>query len=257
MQDVSTAITSNLFSYYDLFAMGSGESGFKTNHLVAFTFEQNMAFLNVAVFSGEIKNLETEFNHAKHFFKNHGISEFTFWCNGPRLQDMQNPHSLLGEYKESLTGMALDCSDQQFDLSLNCKLDFEIVDSKKSLERWSKETLLAYELPAHIAKDCVRMYWPGAKTGELIHVLGKFNGDVVAVAQIFISNGVAGLYWIATMPNKRRNGFGTEITEKCHQIARNRGCQTVVLHSTDSGFPLYKALGYKEFLRLGNWMCAC
>ena len=76
-------------------------------------------------------------------------------------------------------------------------------------------------------------------------------GHPVATAATVVSDGVIGLYNVATMPEERGRGYAEAITR--HAIAsasRDSGLSRVILQSTSLGERLYKRLGFREVSRV-------
>jgi ribosomal protein S18 acetylase RimI-like enzyme len=82
-----------------------------------------------------------------------------------------------------------------------------------------------------------------------IHYLASFEGNPVATASTLFANGVAGIYTVSTMENARRRGIGTAITLNALIQARRRGYQIAVLSSSDSGYQIYRRLGFYEYYK--------
>ena len=81
--------------------------------------------------------------------------------------------------------------------------------------------------------------------------VGYHDGRPVATAATVVSDGVIGLYNVATMPCDRGRGYGEAITR--HAIAdasRRSGLRRVILQSTAQGERLYKRLGFREVSRV-------
>lgn len=82
-----------------------------------------------------------------------------------------------------------------------------------------------------------------------IVVLGYLEQRPVAAAIAILSNGIAGLYWVVTLPEARGRGLG----EACTRLAGNRafelGARCVVLQASDQGEPIYRRMGYREITR--------
>jgi GNAT superfamily N-acetyltransferase len=75
-------------------------------------------------------------------------------------------------------------------------------------------------------------------------VTGWWEDRPVATAMVCVGTGVAGLSNIATISSHRRRGLGAAVTSRGLELARDAGYRTAVLTSTDSGRPLYEALGF-------------
>jgi hypothetical protein len=86
------------------------------------------------------------------------------------------------------------------------------------------------------------------------HYLGLLNGTPVATTTIFLTQGVAGVYFVMTVPEARRRGIGAAIT-----YASLHGAEAVaeygVLGSSAAGRPVYAALGFREYctIELYEW----
>jgi ribosomal protein S18 acetylase RimI-like enzyme len=73
----------------------------------------------------------------------------------------------------------------------------------------------------------------------------------VATAATVVSDGVIGLYNVATVPDERGRGYAEAVTR--HAIAdasRQSGLGRVILQSTAQGERLYKRLGFREVSRV-------
>jgi hypothetical protein len=81
--------------------------------------------------------------------------------------------------------------------------------------------------------------------------VGYCGEQPVSTAATVVSNGVIGLYNVATLPGERGRGFAETITR--HAIAEaslESGFKRVILQSTVHGERLYKRLGFREVSRV-------
>ncbi len=82
-----------------------------------------------------------------------------------------------------------------------------------------------------------------------IAVLGYLEEKPVSAAIAILSNGIAGLYWVVTLPEARGRGLG----EACTRLAGNRalelGARCAVLQASEQGEPIYRRMGYREMTR--------
>ncbi|NUR95132.1 MAG: GNAT family N-acetyltransferase [Kribbellaceae bacterium] len=76
------------------------------------------------------------------------------------------------------------------------------------------------------------------------HYLGWLDGTPVGTATVFLGAGVAGLYFVMTVPPMRRRGIGAAIT---YGVLRDAGPEYAVLGSSAAGRPVYEALGFREY----------
>jgi ribosomal protein S18 acetylase RimI-like enzyme len=77
--------------------------------------------------------------------------------------------------------------------------------------------------------------------------LAYVQGKPVASSMLFRAAGVAGLYFIGTLPDFRRQGIGTAITRYTLQQAQQMGANLAVLQATVMGAPIYRALGFTAY----------
>ncbi len=71
------------------------------------------------------------------------------------------------------------------------------------------------------------------------------RGEPVATAATVASNGVVGIYNVATLPDRRRQGFGEGLMRFALERAREEsGIERTILQSTANGLRLYERMGY-------------
>ena len=102
----------------------------------------------------------------------------------------------------------------------------------------------AFEIPHSVSAAIYgpERAWNGAFQGYVGYVRGKPVTTSAAVA----SNGVIGLYSVATLPQHRRRGFAEAIMRQVIQeSSRRTGIKRTVLQATPSGIGLYEAMGYR------------
>lgn len=78
------------------------------------------------------------------------------------------------------------------------------------------------------------------------HYLGWLDGKPVATTTIYLAAGVAGVYFVMTVPEARRRGIGAAITHAALQEARAKGSEYGVLGSSQAGRSVYAGLGFRE-----------
>lgn len=83
------------------------------------------------------------------------------------------------------------------------------------------------------------------------HYLGRLEGEPVATTTLVVAAGVAGIYWVATVPQARRRGVAAALVSAALQDARAAGYRFAVLHSTQMGQNVYRQLGFEPLCTLG------
>jgi ribosomal protein S18 acetylase RimI-like enzyme len=82
------------------------------------------------------------------------------------------------------------------------------------------------------------------------HVLiGRLEGRNVTTGMAFDHDGDCGIYNVGTLAHARRRGLGTALTALLVHDARERGCRTATLQSTEMAESVYAAVGFRDLGR--------
>jgi GNAT superfamily N-acetyltransferase len=86
------------------------------------------------------------------------------------------------------------------------------------------------------------------------HYVGWLDGSPVGTATVFLGAGVAGVYFVMTVPEARRRGIGAAITYGA-LCAAGEVAEYGVLGSSEAGRPVYERLGFREYctIELYEW----
>jgi len=85
---------------------------------------------------------------------------------------------------------------------------------------------------------------------------GTLNGRLVATAQMYLGAGVAGLYYMSTASDVRRQGIGAAMLRTSLSEVYAMGCHIGVLASSPDGYDFYRSMGYREYCKLQTYSLA-
>jgi GNAT superfamily N-acetyltransferase len=78
------------------------------------------------------------------------------------------------------------------------------------------------------------------------HYLGRIDGEPVATTTVYLGAGMAGVYFVMTVPEARRRGIGAAITDGALREAEGIA-EYAVLGSSPAGRSVYAGLGFREY----------
>ncbi|HTG47036.1 MAG TPA: GNAT family N-acetyltransferase [Actinomycetota bacterium] len=82
------------------------------------------------------------------------------------------------------------------------------------------------------------------------------HGEPVGTSIAVRTGDVAGIYGVGTSEAARRRGVGTAATWAAVRAGLEWGCGTIVLQSSEMGFPVYDAMGFRTLLRYVTYVPA-
>lgn len=122
------------------------------------------------------------------------------------------------------------------------------VGSGPESDAWANAFTDGYELPRRIGDFFAPniVHATTALDEPLQFFAVRKNGRIVCTSLLYLANGVAGLYCVATIPEERKRGLAAHITAEPLRMARQLGYRVGVLQSSHAGHNVYKRLGFKD-----------
>jgi GNAT superfamily N-acetyltransferase len=87
-----------------------------------------------------------------------------------------------------------------------------------------------------------------------VSYLGWVRGKAVATSGCFISDGVAGIFAVSTIPTARGRGYGEAMTWAAIRDARSKRCDLFSLQASPMGFPVYYRMGFRRIYDVEEWV---
>jgi GNAT superfamily N-acetyltransferase len=153
-------------------------------------------------------------------------------------------------YHEDLLGMAADLLALSEALASTADLAIEVVRDERALEQWVRVALIGFDIPDTGENVCFDLFAGLGFDMPLLNYVGLLDGEPVATSQLFLAAGVAGIYYVATIPEARRQGIGTAMTLAPLREARAMGYRIGILQSSEMGLGVYSRLGFEEYCKL-------
>jgi GNAT superfamily N-acetyltransferase len=150
-------------------------------------------------------------------------------------------------------GMAADLHQLNEDIAYPAQLRVERVREDEQLDIWGRTLSQGFgegEREANWVRDVYRKIGLGDDV-PFRHYTGWMDGKAIATTTLFLGAGVAGIYFVMTVPEARRQGIGAAITLAALRDAREMGYHVGVLGSSEAGFPVYQRLGFQEYCQIG------
>jgi ribosomal protein S18 acetylase RimI-like enzyme len=245
---VVQALEANLFSYFTNFGRTPLGEVHESSNLLYFSTGINSLFHN-GVFRARLQELEVERANAEviEYFAAKQVP-FCWWTS-----DSTQPDNL-GKYLEAqglqnigdFPGMAIDLSNLG---SRECPKDLEIIRVKDqtNLKSWLKIAAIAFNIPVELIEEILPLESSlGFQGDQYIRYLALWQKMPVAISALYLDAGVAGIYFVATLPEARGKGIGTQVTKTALKDAQNLGYRVATLQASAMGKNVYQQLGFQE-----------
>ena len=85
--------------------------------------------------------------------------------------------------------------------------------------------------------------------------VGYLSGKPVSTSMLFVSEGVAGIYWVATETSMRKQGLGEALTYHASQEGLKSVERYCVLQASKAGESVYQKMGYQTIYHYNKYLC--
>jgi len=113
---------------------------------------------------------------------------------------------------------------------------------------WADALAVGYGLPLNLARmmSPERLGADMAPDASLQFFAIRRNGKAVATSMLYLADGLAGIYCVATREEERGKGFGAYVTAESLRAAQKLGYRVGVLQSSPAGHSVYRGLGFVD-----------
>jgi GNAT superfamily N-acetyltransferase len=84
---------------------------------------------------------------------------------------------------------------------------------------------------------------------HIVSYLAELDGRPAAGAMVVVTHGVAGIYWVGTIPDARGHGLAELCTRAAGNAGFDCGARIAALQASTMGEPIYRRMGYVEVTR--------
>jgi len=179
------------------------------------------------------------------------------WRTGPSTRPKNLEEHLIREgfvKKWETAGMGMELSDSPSNVETPPGLEIENVSNDLALREWAwVVTLGLFNHPESEADHFYELMHSAKICGRLDFFLGRYEGRPATSSASFLSDGVAGIYFVATLPEFRRKGLGRSITLAPLRKARDIGAHGAILQASALGEPVYRRLGFQRYSTMGQF----
>ena len=125
---------------------------------------------------------------------------------------------------------------------------WERIDAGEAAREWAHALAIGYDIPHGLA----RMLSPEALGADMaddavVQFFGiRHAGRLVCTSMLYLADGVAGIYCVATLSEARGRGLGAHATAQPLRIAHGLGYRVGVLQSSEDGHRVYRRLGFED-----------
>ena len=191
-------------------------------------------------------NVVKRIDHVIEKFKEHQLP-FSWWVSESdtplHLEKMLSRHGLV--FKEKDVGMLLDLTN--FHSKSVTNLDFRHVQSSDALKDFGNIIQAIGGHPESYDRIYKHIPLPLLKNDSLLEMhIGYSQGKPTVTGVLVLGGNIAGIYYVATLPDQRGKGYGTAMMEHLLSRAKQKGYYLAGLEASSEGESLYKRLGFKE-----------
>ncbi len=176
------------------------------------------------------------------------------WWISPRSAPTDLPERLLRlkfEHVLDSSAMARVIEPGPLKIDINKNLVIREITISYDLDIYIKILKQSFQLPLYCVEALIDLFYYDYVSNRPVfrHFIGIMDDSPVAITSLFMAAGVAGIYFVGTVPSFRRRGIGTTMTAHCMNKAAETGIHIAVLRASRMGVPVYRHLGFEEYFR--------
>lgn len=152
------------------------------------------------------------------------------------------------------TEMAIDMSLLGGELPTCHGLRIVPVEDERTLRQWIRVASIGFRISEKFEKVWCDFFADAIFNPQFRTYLALLNGRPVGTSQLFLSEGVAGIYNVTCIPEARGQGIGSAVTLAPLLEAREMGYRIGILQASKRGYSVYRRLGFQDFGNLSLYL---
>jgi GNAT superfamily N-acetyltransferase len=251
------AIKANLFEYYDYLGRSPKAELIESRELKLLITGIPHPFLNNVLRTQLMSsNVDARIEEVLGYFHSKGIPDFSWWVEPDSQPPDLNRHLISHglAFEDDEPGMACNLFKMNEGVTTSPELTIEYVQDPATLKQWVQVAISGFGFPENLAQPCFNLFTSLGFDLPLRLYIGFLNRVPVVCSQLFLGAGVAGIYWVATVPEARRQGLGAAITLAPLREARDMGYTLGILHSSEMGYRVYQGIGFQKLCKMNHFV---
>ena len=155
---------------------------------------------------------------------------------------------------EFATEMAVNLSLLPDGLPTHAALRIVPVDGERVLKQWIHVASIGFRIDERFEKIWLDFFADAIFDTRFQTYLALLDGKPVATSQLFLSEGVAGIYNVSCIPDARGQGIGSAVTLAPLLEAREMGFRIGILQASQKGHNVYSRLGFQDYGKLSVYL---
>jgi GNAT superfamily N-acetyltransferase len=147
-------------------------------------------------------------------------------------------------YSGSVPGMAMTLPKEEISIDYPPDVTIKEVTNQNRFRHW-KHVLYNHREGEPLQRDITYKYQvAGAFHPGKHQFVGYWQHKPVAITSLLLSHKVAGIYSVITLPDVRRKGIGTAMTQFALREAQHAGYSIAILQASQAGINIYFRCGF-------------
>jgi GNAT superfamily N-acetyltransferase len=203
--------------------------------IAVFVHSPDRDFLNNTVLPRGVDTPDAILDLAERAYADRGVERYAVWVHESEAEVATAVQARGYAFDSSTRTMAME-TDQVNEFEGE---RFDLVESSPS-EFWRVDGLEG--LVPELSPEGASFY------------IARLDGEDAAMLMAFDHDDDCGIYMVGTVPSARRQGLATALSARAVADARERGCTTVSLQSTEMAEGVYARVGFRDLGRFDEYV---